>query len=46
MKCPLLEQAEIITFHKLKASTEVWLNPTINIGESVGEQAPVIATRL
>jgi len=37
---------QIITFHQLKASAEVWLNPTINIGEAVREQAPVVAYTL
>jgi hypothetical protein len=41
-----LKQPEIITLHQLKASAEIWLNPTINIGESVGEHTTFIANTL
>jgi hypothetical protein len=41
-----LEQAQVITLHQLKASTEVWLDPAIDVVQSVREHAPVIAQAL
>ncbi len=39
---PFLNQPQIIAFHKLKATVEVWLNPTIDIFEAIRKATPFV----